>query len=111
MSTATRATGRAIGVPLDRIDGPQKVKGTAPYAYDHHVENPLYLFAVRSEVARGRIVSIDASRAEDVPGVVIVVTHENAPRMADTSDQEFATLQSGRVDYRGQYVGAVIAET
>ena len=111
MSTTTHATGRAIGVPLDRIDGPQKVKGTAPYAYEHHVENPLYLFAVRSEVARGRIVSIDASRAEDVPGVVIVITHENAPRMADTSDQEFATLQSDRVDYRGQYVGAVIAET
>ena len=111
MSATTHTAGRAIGAPLDRIDGPQKVKGTAPYAYEHHVDNPLYLFAVRSEIARGRIVRIDASRAEDVPGVVIVVTHENAPRMADTSDQEFATLQSDRVAYRGQYVGAVIAET
>ncbi len=111
MSTTERATGRAIGMPLDRIDGPQKVRGTAPYAYEHHVENPLYLFAVRSSIVRGRIVSMDVSRAQDVPGVVIVVTHENAPRMADTRDQELATLQSDRVDYRGQYVGAVIAET
>jgi xanthine dehydrogenase YagR molybdenum-binding subunit len=111
MSATTRTTGGAIGAPLDRIDGPQKVKGTAPYAYEHHVDNPLYLFAVRSEVARGRVASIDASRAEAVPGVVIVVTHENALRMADTSDQEFATLQSDLVAYRGQYVGAVVAET
>ena len=111
MSTTAPATGTAIGTPLDRIDGPQKVTGTAPYAYEHHVDNPLYLFAVRSEVARGRIARIDASRAEAVPGVVIVVTHDNAPQMADTSDQEFAALQSDRVDYRGQYVGAVIAET
>ena len=111
MSATTHTADKAIGAPLARIDGSQKVTGTAPYAYEHHVDNPLYLFAVRSEVARGRIARIDASRAEAVPGVVIVVTHENAPRMADTSDQEFAALQSDRVDYRGQYVGAVIAET
>ena len=43
MSTTTRVSGRSIGTPLDRIDGPQKVTGTAPYAYEHHVEYPLYL--------------------------------------------------------------------
>ena len=43
MSTTTRAPGRAIGAPLDRIDGPQKVRGAAPYAYEHSVEYPLYL--------------------------------------------------------------------
>jgi xanthine dehydrogenase YagR molybdenum-binding subunit len=106
-----RASGRAIGAPLDRIDGPQKVTGTAPYAYEHHVDYPMYLYPLQSDIARGRITRIDASEAEALPGVVIVITHENAPRLADTGDRELAVLQSDEVAFRGQYVGAVIAET
>ena len=41
MSATTHTADKAIGAPLDRIDGPQKVTGTAPYAYEHHVDNPL----------------------------------------------------------------------
>jgi xanthine dehydrogenase YagR molybdenum-binding subunit len=104
-------TTRAIGAPLDRIDGPQKVTGTAPYAYEHHVEHPLYLYPLQSDVARGRVARIDASAAEALPGVVIVVTHENAPRLADTGDKELAVLQSDEVAFRGQFIGAVVAET
>jgi xanthine dehydrogenase YagR molybdenum-binding subunit len=111
MSTTTRAPGRAIGAPLDRIDGPQKVRGAAPYAYEHRVEYPLYLYPLQSDIARGRVASVDASAAEALPGVVIVITHENAPRLADTSDMELAILQSDGVAFRGQYVGAVVAET
>jgi len=111
MSTTTRTTGGAIGASLDRIDGPQKVTGTAPYAYEHHVDNPLYLFPIRSEIARGRVTGIDASAAEALPGMVTVITHENAPQLADTSDRELAILQSDEVAFRGQYIGAVIAET
>ena len=111
MSTTTRVSGRAIGTPLDRIDGPQKVTGTAPYAYEHHVENPLYLYPLHSDVARGRVARIDASAAEALPGVVLVITHENAPQLADFSDKELAILQSDEVAFRGQYIGAVVAET
>jgi xanthine dehydrogenase YagR molybdenum-binding subunit len=111
MSKTTRAPGKAIGASLDRIDGPQKVTGTARYAYEHHVEHPLYLFPVQSDVARGRVTRVDASAAEALPGVVIVITHENAPRLADTGDRELAVLQSDEVAFRGQYVGAVVAET
>jgi xanthine dehydrogenase YagR molybdenum-binding subunit len=111
MSTTTRAPGRAIGAPLDRIDGPQKVRGAAPYAYEHRVEYPLYLYPLQSDIARGRVASVDASAAEAIPGVVIVITHHNAPRLADTSDKELAILQSDEVAFRGQYVGAVVAET
>jgi xanthine dehydrogenase YagR molybdenum-binding subunit len=109
MTTITER--RAIGAPLNRRDGPQKVTGTAPYAYEHRFNNPLYLFAVQSEVARGRVTRIDASAAEDLPGVVAVLTHDNAPRLADTSDRELAVLQAGDVAFRGQYVAAVVAET
>src|SRR5262249_50985307 len=108
---STVAERRAIGASLDRRDGPQKVTGTAPYAYEHRFDNPLYLFPVQSEVARGRVTRIDASAAEALPGVVAVLTHENAPRLADTSDLELAVLQDGEVAFRGQYVAAAVAET
>jgi xanthine dehydrogenase YagR molybdenum-binding subunit len=107
----TIAERKGIGASLDRRDGPQKVTGTAPYAYEHRFDNQLYLFPVQSDVAKGRITRIDASVAEALPGVVAVLTHENAPRLADTSDRELAVLQAGEVAFRGQYVAAVVAET
>jgi xanthine dehydrogenase YagR molybdenum-binding subunit len=109
MSTVTER--RAIGASLARRDGPQKVTGTAPYAYEYRFDKPLYLFPVQSDVAKGRVTRIDASAAEALPGVVAVLSHENAPRLADTSDRELAVFQSSDVDFRGQYVAAVIAET
>ena len=110
-NTSTSAPSKAIGAPLDRLDGPEKVTGTATYAYEYPVEHPLYLYPLQSDIARGRVARIDASAAEALPGVVLVITHENAPRLADTSDQELAILQSDGVAFRGQYIGAVLAET
>ena len=101
----------AIGASIDRLDGPQKVTGTAPYAYEHHFDNPRYLFPVQSDVARGWVTRIDVSAPLALPGVVGVLTHENAPRLADTSDRELAVLQDDLVAFRGQYVAAVVAET
>jgi xanthine dehydrogenase YagR molybdenum-binding subunit len=111
MNTTAPATGAAIGAPLDRIEGPQKVMGTAPYAYEHHVENPLYLYPLHSDVARGRVARIDASDAETLPGVIAVISHQNAPTLADTRNRELSILQSDEIWFRGQYVGAVVAET
>jgi xanthine dehydrogenase YagR molybdenum-binding subunit len=107
----TIAERRAIGASLDRQDGPQKVTGTAPYAYEHRFDNPMYLFPVQSDVARGKVRRIDASAAEALPGVVAVLSHENAARLADTSDPELAILQDNEVTFRGQYVAAVVADT
>jgi xanthine dehydrogenase YagR molybdenum-binding subunit len=108
---STTAPGRAIGAPLSRIEGPQKVRGAAPYAYEHHVDNPLYLYPLHSDIARGRVARIDASAADNLPGVIAVISHHNAPRLADTGDRELAILQSDEVAFRGQYIGAVVAET
>src|ERR1700739_1639971 len=106
MTTITER--RGIGAAVDRRDGPQKVTGTAPYAYEHRFDNPLYLYPVQSDVARGRVTRIDASAAETLPGLVPVLTHDNAPRLSDTSDSELAVLQAGDVTFRGQYVGATL---
>jgi xanthine dehydrogenase YagR molybdenum-binding subunit len=70
---------RAIGAPLDRIDGPLKVTGAAKYAYEYPVAGVTYVFPVQSTIAKGRVVSIDASAARALPGVIAVLSHENAP--------------------------------
>src|SRR5947209_12256329 len=106
---------RATGAPLNRIDGVQKVTGAARYAYEYPVEGVTFVFPVQSTIARGRVVSIDASAARALPGVVAVLSHENAPRVAPTGtlgvDAELAVFQSDTVAYYGQFVAAVVAET
>src|SRR2546421_11556803 len=106
-----RMMSRAIGAPLDRLDGPDKVRGAATYAFEWPVERPAYLYPVQATIARGRITAIETAAAVAQPGVLAVLTHENAPRHASTGDTELAILQSDEVAYRGQIVGGVIAET
>src|SRR5579859_7902674 len=102
---------RAISAPLNRLDGVQKVTGAANYAYEYPVEGVTYVFPVQSTIARGRVVSIDASAARALPGVIAVLSHENAPRLAPVDDAELAVFQSEAIAYRGQFVAAVVAET
>ena len=104
-------TAHVMGTDLERLDGRAKVTGTAPYAFEYPLDNPTYLHPVQSTVALGRITAVDTSAAGAVPGVLTVLTHLNAPRLADTSDAEYAVLQSDEVSFRGQFVGGVIAET
>ena len=59
---------RVVGQPLDRIDGPKKVTGTATYAFEHALDEVTYAFPVQSTIANGRIVSIDTSAAQAIPG-------------------------------------------
>lgn len=47
-------TARVIGTDPARAEGADKVRGRVPYAYEHPVEDPLYLFPVQAEIARGR---------------------------------------------------------
>ncbi len=102
---------RAIGAPLDRIDGPLKVAGAAKYAAEYPVENLAHVFVVQSTIAKGRVTSIDTARARAIAGVVAVLTHENAPRIAECDDAALRVLQSDAVAYHGQIVAAVVAET
>jgi xanthine dehydrogenase YagR molybdenum-binding subunit len=54
-------------------------------------------------------VSIDASAARALPGVIAVLSHENAPRLAPLDDAELAVFQSDAIAYHGQFVAAVVA--
>lgn len=73
---------RVVGQPIDRIDGPLKVTGTATYAYEYHEVAPdaAYGVIVTAGIAHGRIDRIDTRDAERAPGVLLVLTHLNAPR-------------------------------
>src|SRR5256712_6745341 len=106
-----QSTRRASGAPLNRLDGVQKVTGAATYAYEYPVEGATYVFPVQSTIARGRVSSIDASAARALPGVIAVLSHENAPQLAPVNDPELAVFQSEAVAYRGQFVAPAVSET
>src|SRR5947199_9207284 len=94
---------RATGAPLNRIDGVEKVTGAAKYAYEYPVEGVTYVFPVQSTIAKGCIVSIDASAARALPGVIAVLSHENAPRLAPLDDAELAVFQAEAGVYHAQF--------
>ncbi len=101
----------AIGRPLERLDGPAKVTGTAPYAYDQPVERAAYLCALQAPIARGRVEAFDIKAAERLRGVLKVLTHEQAPRLKSDEDKELSVLQSAEIRFRGQIIAAVVAES
>ncbi len=109
--SAVRVPTRAIGAPLDRLDGRAKVAGIAAYAFEQPMDRPAYLHPLQATIAAGRITGIDSGAATAEPGVLAVLTHHNAPKLASADDTELAILQSDEVAFRGQLVGGVIAET
>ncbi len=109
-----------IGQPVSRVDGRQKVTGGATYAAEFDQPGQAHGAVVRSTVANGRIASIDSAAAERAPGVVAVLTHRNAPRLAyrehkGAVDPEVGerlhVLQDDRVSHQGQPIALVIADT
>jgi xanthine dehydrogenase YagR molybdenum-binding subunit len=112
----TREAVRLIGQGVDRVDGPLKVTGSAPYPGDFGFPGMTHAALVRATVAAGRIRGIDAAAAEAAPGVLAVITHRNAPHLERGPDtphwrQPPPPLQDGRILHYGQYVGVVVAET
>jgi len=104
---------RYVGQPLDRIDGPLKCTGSAPYAYEHHheVPNAAHGFIVGSSIAKGRIAAIDIETARRAPGVLAVVTAANAGKLGK-GDMNVAHLLAGpKIEHYHQAVALVVAET
>ncbi|MBB5157093.1 xanthine dehydrogenase family protein molybdopterin-binding subunit [Saccharopolyspora phatthalungensis] len=108
--TTTTLT-RSVGQAISRVEGGEKVRGQARYAFEQPVHRPAYLFPLQAPIAAGRVTSVDASAALAEEGVLTVFTHENAPELAPGDDPELAILQSDRIAFRGQFVGGIIAET
>ena len=110
-------TARALGQPSDRIDGALKVMGKATYTAEWAPAGLLHGVIVTSLVAAGRIATIDTSAAEAAPGVRLVMTHRNAPKVNAISsrigspDKTLALLQDDIVWHQGQPVALVVADS
>ncbi|MEV4900531.1 xanthine dehydrogenase family protein molybdopterin-binding subunit [Citricoccus sp. NPDC055426] len=115
--TARPVRAVSMGTGIHRVDGREKVTGRAAYAVENDAEastgagRPLHGWLVTSTTAKGRVLRIDSSEAMAQPGVVVVLDHTNAPRLASTEDRELSVLQDDRIGFRGQIVALVLAET
>jgi len=111
-----------LGTQQSRIDGPDKVRGAARFAAEVPMEGLLYAACVHSTIARGRITELEISAAEAAPGVVLVMTHRNAPKMAlpppigltnprAAGNNILPVMQDPEIRWNGQAVAVVVAET
>ena len=104
-----------VGTRVKRLDGPDKVTGRAKYTFDVARPGMLYGRAVRSPYPRARVVSIDFSAAERVPGfkaslvvrdpkdtktnVVLFQGDEVAAVAADTEEHAIDAARAVKVEY------------
>jgi xanthine dehydrogenase YagR molybdenum-binding subunit len=112
-------TTKVIGRPLPRVDGRAKVTGGARYAADFNQQGQVYAVIVNATVGLGRITGIDSAAVSRMPGVLAVVSHLDAPRLAYGSykgpidpptGERFHVLQDDRVRFYGQPVAIVVAD-
>ena len=114
--TTTRRE-KVIGDSVDRIDGPLKVTGAALYPSDFTFPDLAHAVLVQSTIAAGTIRRIDVAKAEAAPGVLAVITHENAPALVAGPTARFdpsptsPPLKDDRSLYRGQHAAVVVART
>ncbi|WNN48589.1 aldehyde oxidoreductase molybdenum-binding subunit PaoC [Siccibacter colletis] len=104
---------KVVGRPHDRIDGPLKTTGTATYAYEWHDEAPdaAYGHVVGSAIAKGRITTLDVEAAQRAPGVLAIVTADNAGPLGK-GEMNAATLLAGpEIEHYHQAIAVVVAET
>jgi len=112
-----------ISEPLSRVDGRMKVTGAAKYSAEFILPDMTYAVLVSSTVTKGRITSIDSKAASNAPGVLAVVSHQNAirppgypadnehPTEPSTVGQPHRVFYNDKVVFNGQPVAMVIADT
>lgn len=101
-----------VGRAMDRIDGPLKTSGLAPYAYEQReAVNPAYGYVIGSAIAKGtfRWTNLDEVRA--APGVIAVVTAQDAGALGKGRNNTAKLLGGPVVEHYHQAIGVVVAET
>ena len=104
---------KVVGKPLSRVEGLLKVTGTATYAYEQHAAAPnaAYGYVLGAAIPKGRIDSIDITRARAAPGVLAVVTADSAGKLDKGEFYAARALAGPDVDHYHQAVALVVAET
>ena len=104
----------ALGENAQRVDGPEKVRGRAIYGADRVLPRMAHALPVTATIRKGRIAAMETRRAQRVPGVLLILTHENFDRLkpvkfsfaGGTAIQSFQPMQSPEVKYRGQAIAS-----
>jgi xanthine dehydrogenase YagR molybdenum-binding subunit len=104
---------KVIGKPTDRIDGPLKTTGTAPYAYERHDALPdiAYGYVLGAAIAKGRIAAMDVSRAKAAPGVLAIVNAQNAGKLTKGNFNTAELLGGPEIQHYHQAIAVVVAQT
>ena len=100
---------RVVGRRLPKLDAPQKVAGKTAYADDLRMSGLLVGAILRSPHAHARIVSIDVSEAEALPGVHAVIHAGNVAQRPFGYNHDNIPLKAGKVRFIGDEVAAVAA--
>jgi len=110
-----------IGAPVSRLDGPLKVQGKAHFAAEFPMDRMAYAALAYSTISKGRIATLDTGEAEAASGVVLVMTHRNAPRLKPTplfmsaakaaGGDDLTVMQDDLIHWNGQPIAIVLAET
>ena len=104
-----------IGQPITRQDGRLKVTGEARYAAEFSLPDCAHAVLVQSTIAAGRVVAFDTAEAERMPGVLAIITDQNAgalnQKKASAQTVTRPLLQDTRIFYNGQTVAVAVADT
>jgi xanthine dehydrogenase YagR molybdenum-binding subunit len=92
VAPGTPSPSAIIGAAIPRIDGPLKTTGMARYASDYNFPGLVYAVPVRSTIASGKILSIDSSKAERMPGVLLVMQHDKIMPLRWTQQRKPASV-------------------
>ena len=107
---------------IDRVDGVQKVTGTAKYSAEYDFPGMVYGVLATSNITKGTINAIDTKEAENAPGVLAVITHLNCPELPGyktTPEQDnlaptkkgYKVFADNIVRFNGQPIAIVVADT
>ncbi|KQQ73187.1 xanthine dehydrogenase [Xanthomonas sp. Leaf131] len=104
---------KVVGKPVDRIEGPLKVTGAAPYAYEWHdnVQDLAYGYIVGAGIAKGRIAHIDTTEAAKAAGVLHVLTYKNTQALGTGEFYVQRFLAAPDIEHYHQPVAVVVADT
>lgn len=109
---------KTIGVSEGRSDIQGHVTGRTQYYADRSFARMLHLKMVRSPHHHARILKVDLSEAEKVPGVVRILSSKDVPsniytilRLIQVEPNDEPVLAEGKVRYKGEQIFAVLAET
>ncbi|MFL6541715.1 MAG: xanthine dehydrogenase family protein molybdopterin-binding subunit, partial [Chthoniobacterales bacterium] len=116
-------TANILGPARNRVDGRAKVTGAAKYSVEFTPPKCAYAWPVESNIAKGKILSIDTKEAQRATGVLAIISHLNAPKPKEPAakeernsghgirNEERVPFADDVVHYAGQYVALVVAQS